>query len=93
MGCQYNVCLIYKRVINANIIACVIAAFLLYLYAVDNICVGSLLAVKCIYACYQMYVCLLSNVRLLAIKCIFCLYLLAKNKAAMRSRVQPLNRI
>ena len=93
MGCQYNVCLIYKRVINANIIACVIAVFLLYLYAVDNICVGSLLAVKCIYACYQMYVCLLSNVRLLAIKCIFCLYLLAKNKAAMRSRVQPLNRI
>ena len=78
MGCQYNVCLIYKRVINANIIACIIAVFLLYLYAVDNICVGSLLAVKCIYACYQMY---------------FCLYLQAKNKAAMRSRVQPLNRI
>ena len=100
MGCQYNVCLIYKRVINANIIACVIAVFLLYLYAVDNICVGSLLAVKCIYACYQMSVCLLSNELLLAIKCIFacyqmyfCLYLQAKNKAAMRSRVQPLNRI
>ena len=93
MGCQYNVCLIYKRVINANIIACVISVFLLYLYAVDNICVGSLFAVKCIYACYQMNFCLLSNELLLAIKCIFCLYLLAKNKAAMRSRVQPLNRI
>ena len=78
MGCQYNVCLIYKRVINANIIACIIAVFLLYLYAVDNICVGSMLAIKCIYACYQMY---------------FYLYLQAKNKAAMRSRVQPLNRI
>ena len=75
MGCQYNVCLIYKRVINANIIACIIAVFLLYLYAVDNICVGSLLAVKCIYACYQMYVCLLSNELLLAIKRIFaCIY-------------------
>ena len=68
MGCQYNVCLIYKRVNYANIIAYVIAVFLLYLYAVDNICVGSLLAVECIYACYQMSVCLLSNVRLLAIK-------------------------
>ena len=68
MGCQYNVCLIYKRVINANIIACVIAVFLLYLYAVDNICVGSLFAVKCIYACYQMKFCLLSNEVLLAVK-------------------------
>ena len=53
-----------------------------------------------LFACCQMYLCLLSNVRLLAIKCIyacyqmnFCLYLQAKNKAAMRSRVQPLNRI
>ena len=31
----------------------------------------TMLAVKCIYACYQMYLCLLSNVYLLAVKCIF----------------------
>lgn len=73
MGCQYNVCLIYKRVNYANIIACIIAVFLLYLYAVDNICVGSLLAVKYIYACYQMHLCLLSNESLLAVKDVFLL--------------------
>ena len=28
----------------------------------------TMLAVKCIYACYQMYICLLSNVYLLAVK-------------------------
>ena len=27
-----------------------------------------MLAVKCIYACYQMYLCLLSNEALLAVK-------------------------
>ena len=31
----------------------------------------TMLAVKCIYACYQMCICLLSNVYLLAAKCIF----------------------
>ena len=28
----------------------------------------SMLAIKCIYACYQMYLCLLSNELLLAVK-------------------------
>ena len=30
-----------------------------------------MLAVKCIYACYQMYLCLLSNASMLAIKYVF----------------------
>ena len=34
----------------------------------------TMLAVKCIYACCQMYLCLLSNVYLLAVKCIFACY-------------------
>ena len=29
---------------------------------------------RSIYACYQMYVCLLSNVRMLAIKCTYAYY-------------------
>ena len=34
----------------------------------------TMLAVKCIYACYQMYLCLLSNASMLAIKCIYACY-------------------
>ena len=32
---------------------------------------ASMLAVKCIYACYQMNLCLLSNESMLAVKCIY----------------------
>ena len=39
----------------------------LFLYKYDK----SLLAIKCIYACYQMNLCLLSNASMLAIKCIY----------------------
>ena len=31
----------------------------------------SMLAIKCIYAYYQMHICLLSNASMLAIKCIY----------------------
>ena len=33
-----------------------------------------MLAVKCIYACYQMNLCLLSNESMLAVKCIYACY-------------------
>lgn len=48
-----------------NLLGC--AAFIfkpIYLYKYD----ASMLAVKCIFACYQMHLCLLSNVSLLAVK-------------------------
>ena len=33
-----------------------------------------MLAIKCIYACCQMYLCLLSNASMLAVKCIYACY-------------------
>ena len=34
----------------------------------------TMLAIKCIYACYQMHLCLLSNTSMLAIKYIYACY-------------------
>ena len=51
--------------------SCIAVLFISYSQAVDISFVRRLLAVKCIYACYQMYLCLLSNVSMLAIKCRF----------------------
>ena len=48
-----------------NLLGCAAFIFIpIYLYKYDK----SMLANKCIYACYQMNLCLLSNEALLAVK-------------------------
>ena len=54
--------------------SCIAVLFISYSQAVDISFVRCLLAIKCIYACYQMYLCLLSNVDLLAVKYGFACY-------------------
>ena len=48
--------------------SCIAVLFISYSQAVGISFVRCLLAVKCIYACYQMYLCLLSKMDLLAVK-------------------------
>ena len=48
-----------------NLLGCAAFIFIpIYLYKYD----ASMLAVKCIYACYQMNLCLLSNESMLSVK-------------------------
>ena len=48
-----------------NLLGCAAFIFIpIYLYKYDKY----MLAIKCIYACCQMYLCLLSNESLLAVK-------------------------